>query len=156
MTQIIKPNIDGVKVVPLKQFLDERGKIMQMLKSTDEHFNNFAEIHFSVAYPGVVKGWHVRPSTTSSVAVIYGKVKWVLFDDREKSSTRGELLELFLGEDNYHLLQIPPGITSGYKTIGMEQSIVANCTDEIHLNELKINIDPFKNDIPYDWNLKHR
>ena len=100
MTQIIKPNIDGVKVVPLKQFLDERGKIMQMLKSTDEHFNNFAEIHFSVAYPGVVKGWHVRPSTTSSVAVIYGKVKWVLFDDREKSLTRGELLELFLGEDN--------------------------------------------------------
>ena len=30
--------IDGVKVVPLRQIVDERGKIMHMLKATDPHF----------------------------------------------------------------------------------------------------------------------
>ena len=29
-----------------------------MLKSTDTNFENFGEIYFSTAYPGVVKGWH--------------------------------------------------------------------------------------------------
>lgn len=148
--------IDGVNLVPLKQFSDERGKIMHMLKATDPHFKSFAEIHFSVAYPGVVKGWHRRPSTSSNVVIVHGKVKWVLFDQRENSPTKGELMEIFLGEDNYLLLQIPSDVTSGYKTIGLEKSIVANCTDEVHVNENKINIDPFNNDIPYKWDLVHR
>ena len=30
--------IDGVKVIQLRQIVDERGKIMHMLKRTDEHF----------------------------------------------------------------------------------------------------------------------
>ena len=30
--------IDGVKIVPLRQIVDERGKIMHMVKATDEHF----------------------------------------------------------------------------------------------------------------------
>ena len=154
MSQDIK--IEGVNLVPLSQFLDERGKIMHMLKSTDPHFRSFAEIHFSVAYPGVVKGWHRRPSTSANVAVIHGKVKWVLYDQRENSATRDQLMEIFLGEDNYFLLQIPPDITSGYKTIGLEKSIVANCTDEVHADEKKINIDPFNNDLPYNWDIVHR
>ena len=155
MTQA-KSTIEGVKIIPLKQFPDERGKIMHMLKCTDPHFNGFAEIHFSIAYPSVIKAWHRRPTMSSSVAVIFGKVKWVLYDQRDNSATKGKLMEIFLGEDNYNLLQIPSDVTSGYKTIGMDQSIVANCTDETHLNERKINIDPFINNIPYNWDLKHR
>jgi dTDP-4-dehydrorhamnose 3,5-epimerase len=148
--------IEGVKIIPLKQFPDERGKIMQMLKSTDPHFTKFGDMSFSIAFPGVVKGWHKRKTMTSNIAVPFGKVKWVLYDDRENSKTKGEVMEIFLGEDNYNLLSIPPGITSGYKTYGVTHSIVANCTNEAHDDGGKINIDPFNNDIPYDWNLKHR
>ena len=39
--------IDGVKIIPLKQIVDERGKIMHMMKATDEHFVGFGEIYFS-------------------------------------------------------------------------------------------------------------
>ena len=42
-------------------------------------------------------------------------IKLVLYDSREGSSTKGELMELSVGEDNYCLVQIPPGITNGYK-----------------------------------------
>lgn len=147
--------IDGVKIIPLKQIPDERGKIMHMLKSTDPHFSKFGEVYFSVAFPGIVKAWHRRTTMTSNLAVIFGKVKWVLYDERPDSPTRGKLMELFLGEDNYHLLQIPPGITSGYKTYGTTVSIVANCTDEAHRDDGKVNIDPFKNHIPYSWDIKH-
>ena len=39
--------IDGVRIIPLRQIADERGKIMHMLKATDEHFIAFGEIYFS-------------------------------------------------------------------------------------------------------------
>ena len=52
--------IDGVKIVPLRQIVDERGKIMHMLKATDPHFIEFGEIYFSCAWPGTVKAWHIH------------------------------------------------------------------------------------------------
>ncbi len=148
--------IDGVKVVPLRQIPDERGKIMHMLTVTDPHFIAFGEIYFSCAWPGVVKGWHVHRRMTVNNAVIVGRVKLVLYDDRSSSPTRGELMELFIGEDNYCLVQIPPGIVNGYKTYGDRLAIMANCATEPHDPDEIIYIDPFSKDIPYDWSLKHR
>ncbi len=148
--------IDGVKVVPLRQIPDERGKIMHMLKVTDPHFIAFGEIYFSCAWPGVVKGWHVHRRMTVNNAVIVGRVKLVLYDDRSSSPTRGELMELFTGEDNYCLVQIPPGIVNGYKTYSDRLAIMANCATEPHDPDEIIYIDPFSKDIPYDWSLKHR
>jgi len=43
--------IHGVKIIPLRQVVDERGKIMHMLKATDPHFIKFGEIYFSCAWP---------------------------------------------------------------------------------------------------------
>ena len=48
------------------------------------------------------------------------------------SPTRGELQEVFLGEDNYVSVQIPPGIANGYKAYGDKMVILANCASEPH------------------------
>jgi dTDP-4-dehydrorhamnose 3,5-epimerase len=148
--------IDGVKIIPLRQIVDERGKIMHMLKATDPHFIRFGEIYFSCAWPGVIKGWHVHRSMTVNNAVISGRVKLVLYDLREGSPTRGELQEVFLGEDNYCLVQIPPGVANGYKTYGDKMAILANCATEPHDPTEIAYMDPQTADIPYDWTLKHR
>lgn len=147
--------IDGVKVVPLRQIVDERGKIMHMLKSTDPHFLGFGEIYYSTAWPGAVKAWHVHTSMTVNNAVMVGRAKLVMYDLRDDSPTKGELLEVFLGEDNYVLVQIPPGIANGYKAYGDKQVLLANCATEPHSPTEMLRIDPFDNDIPYDWSLKH-
>jgi len=146
--------IDGVKIIPLKQINDERGKIMHMLKSTDEHFTQFGEIYFSCAWPGTIKAWHIHKSMTLNNAVISGRAKLVLYDDRNDSPTKGELMELFIGEDNYSLVQIPPGILNGYKAFGDKLVILANCATEPHDPNEILYIDPFNNDIPYNWELK--
>jgi len=39
--------IEGVRVVPLRQIPDERGKVMHMLRADDPHFERFGEIYFS-------------------------------------------------------------------------------------------------------------
>ena len=146
--------IDGVKVIPLRQIPDERGKIMHMLKETDEHFLRFGEIYFSCAWPGSLKAWHIHKSMTINNTVIVGRAKLVLYDSRPGSPTHGELMELFIGEDNYCLVQIPPGIANGYKPYGDKMVILANCATEAHDPNEITYIDPFENDIPYDWALK--
>ena len=148
--------IDGVKVVLLQQISDERGKIMHMLKETDSHFVRFGEIYFSCAWPGVVKGWHTHQRMTVNNAVIVGRAKLVLYDGRAGSPTHGEVMELFIGEDNYCLVQIPPGITNGYKAYGDKMVIMANCASEAHDPQEISYTDPNENDIPYDWALRER
>lgn len=148
--------IDGVLVKPLRQIPDERGKIMHMLRCDDEHFEKFGEIYFSMAYPGVIKGWHLHTTQTQNYAVIVGMVKLVLFDRREGSRSFRALEELFIGENNYGLVRIPPGIVNGYKCIGVTPAIVANCATEPHRPDEMIRIDPFSDEVPYSWSLEHR
>ena len=74
--------IDGVQITGLRKIPDERGGIYHMLKESDPHFIKFGEIYFSIAYPGVVKGWHEHTKQTQNYAVIDGMIKLVLFDNR--------------------------------------------------------------------------
>ncbi|MCX8175581.1 MAG: dTDP-4-dehydrorhamnose 3,5-epimerase family protein [Candidatus Micrarchaeota archaeon] len=148
--------IEGVQVIPLKKICDERGKIMHMMRCDDAHFTKFGEIYFSTAYPGVIKGWHYHKKMTLNYCVLRGMIKLVLYDSRPKSKTKGELMELFIGEDNYCLVKIPPQIWNGYKCIGTKECLLANCPDLPHDPDEMERKDPFTKDIPYDWALKNR
>jgi dTDP-4-dehydrorhamnose 3,5-epimerase len=147
--------IEGVLINPLEQILDERGKIMHMLRNDDSHFEKFGEIYFSFVYPNVVKAWHLHKKMKLNYAVPYGRIKLVLFDDRADSPTRGELMEIFLGPDNYQLVTIPIMVWNGFKGLGNNISIVANCSTLPHDPDEIVRVDPFKNEIPYNWEIKH-
>jgi len=149
--------IDGVIITPLKKIADERGTIMHMLRKDSPIFKEFGEIYFSTAYPGVIKGWHLHTKMTLNYAVIQGMIKLVLYDDREGSKTKGELMELFIGEDNYNLVTIPPHVWNGYKTIGTKTALVANCATHMHeVGEMK-RLDPKHNNIiVYNWEIVHK
>ena len=148
--------IDGVRVVPLRQIPDERGKVLHMLRRTDPHFREFGEVYFSVVFPGVVKGWHLHRLMTLNYAVPFGRIKLVLYDDRPVSGTHGEVQEIFLGQDNYSLVQVPPGVWNGFKGYGVTEALVCNCATIVHDPDEIERLDPFSPQIPYDWSLKHR
>ena len=146
--------IDGVQVVPLRRIPDERGTIFHMLRRTDEHFVEFGEIYFTTIYRGVVKGWHRHRLMTLNYACIAGRIKLVLYDDRPDSSTRGALMERFLGPDDYSLVVIPPGIWTGFKGMS-DEAIVANCATHPYDPSNTERIDPFGDAIPYDWAVRN-
>ncbi len=148
--------IKGVEVIPLKQISDERGKIMQMLRSDAKHFDKFGEIYFSVVYPQVIKGWHLHKKMVLNYAVLAGMIKLVLFDDRKNSPTKGEIMDLFIGEDNYCLVKIPSGVWNGFKGIGQKTAIVANCATLPHHPDEIVRLSPFSEKIPYNWDLVHK
>ncbi len=147
--------IEGVQVNPLSIIPDERGMILKMLRRDDPVFREFGEIYFSLIYPGVVKGWHIHKRMTLNYAVIAGLIKLVLYDDREDSPTHGEIQEVFLGRENYKLVTIPPMIWNGFKGIGTQLAVVANCATLPHDPSEIERLDPYYNHIPYSWELKH-
>jgi dTDP-4-dehydrorhamnose 3,5-epimerase len=148
--------IEGVRITPLKQILDERGKVMHMVRCDAEGFQGFGEIYFSCVHPGAIKGWHIHKEMVLNYAVPHGNIKFVLYDDRPTSPTRGELQELFLGTDNYCLVTVPPLVWNGFKGIGKEMAIVANCSSIPHRADEIDRLDPFDQSIPYNWEIKHR
>jgi dTDP-4-dehydrorhamnose 3,5-epimerase len=147
--------IDGVQITPLRQIPDERGKVMHMLRSDAPHFRQFGEIYFSTVHPGAIKAWHIHKLMTLNYAVVHGMIKFVLYDDREGSPTRGELQELFIGESNYSLITVPPLVWNGFKGIGNQTAIVANCATHVHTPDEIERMSPFSDRIPYNWDIRH-
>jgi len=146
--------IEGVQVVPLRRFPDERGTIFHMLRRTDPHFIEFGEIYFTSIYRDVIKGWHRHADMTLNYACISGRIKLVLYDNRAGSPTRDVLMERFLGPDDYSLVVIPPGVWNGMKGMS-DLSIVANCATHPHDPSRTERLDPNAGHIPYDWSVRH-
>jgi dTDP-4-dehydrorhamnose 3,5-epimerase len=147
--------IKDVLIKPLTKIPDERGCILPMLRSDWEDFRGFGEIYFSLVYQGIIKGWHLHKKMTLNYVVVQGMIKLVLFDPREHSETKGEIQEIFLGDMKYALVQIPPGIWNGFKGISNPHALVANCSDIPHDSSEIVRLDPFSNEIPYQWDVRH-
>ena len=144
--------IEGIKITPLKQIEDERGKVMHMLRNDSINFTKFGDIYFSTVHPNKVKGWHLHSKMTLNYAVVLGEIKLVLYDARPESITKGQIQEFFLSQKNYKLVSVPPLIWNGFMGIGEKNSIVANCAD-LPYDDTEIKIkSAFDKGIPYDWN----
>jgi dTDP-4-dehydrorhamnose 3,5-epimerase len=144
--------IDGVFVQELRQFVDERGKVMHMLRVDSPLFTRFGEVYFSVVNPGVVKAWKRHREMTQHLAVPMGKIRLVVFDDREGSPTRGNVEVLEIGEDNYRLVKIPPLLWYGFQGLSALPALIANCTDLLHSKEEVENREVTDRRIPFVWN----
>jgi dTDP-4-dehydrorhamnose 3,5-epimerase len=143
--------IDGVQVVPLRRFNDDRGSVLLMLKETDVHFLRFGEIYFSTVYAGAVKAWKNHRRMTANYACIHGQIRVVLHDDRDSSPTRGTTVEVNLSPDEYALLVIPPHVWHGFQGVADPVSILANCATEVSDPDELDRRSPDDPLIPYAW-----
>jgi dTDP-4-dehydrorhamnose 3,5-epimerase len=69
-----------------------------------------------------------------NLVVIQGEVKFVLFDDRPKSTTKNQTFEVILSRNNYQRLTVAPGIWVAFQ--GRSDSV------NLLLNIASIEHDP--------------
>ena len=145
--------IEGVEVKQLVKHVDERGFLMELLRSDEPIFRKFGQAYVALNYPGVVRAWHWHRKQDDHFVVVRGMAKVALYDAREGSPTRGQVDEFLLGEDNDVLLKIPVGVMHGYKTEGSEPSLLINFPTEPYNqqepDEYRLPSDT--PEIPYDW-----
>ncbi len=148
--------IEGVRVRRLRLIPDERGYLMELMRSDWEEFVKFGQVYVTAVYPGVVKGWHYHKLQTDHFVCIEGMAKVVLYDAREGSPTRGEVSEFFMGCLNPIMLTIPRGVFHGFKGISEDMTLIVNVPTEVYYYDEpdEYRLPPHTDEIPYDWSRK--
>ncbi len=133
--------IHGLQIVPKRQIVDDRGKIMHILRNDDPEFEVFGEVYFSWVNPGKIKAWHLHRLMTLNYVCPVGSVRLVLFDDRSESPTRGVVQSLVLDQNPYRLVRVPVGVWNGFSCIGDVPAMVCNVATEVHSSDEIIRKD---------------
>ena len=148
----VEVSISGVLISELGQIIDQRGAVLHHLRNDAPDFTAFGECYFSEMIPGAVKAWKRHREQTQHLAVPVGRVRFVIYDDRASSPTRGELQVVELGRpDDYNRLRIPNGLWYGFTCLSAQNALIANCADRPHDPtdaELRPEDDP---GIPHRW-----
>ncbi|MEA3488866.1 MAG: dTDP-4-dehydrorhamnose 3,5-epimerase family protein [Candidatus Omnitrophota bacterium] len=145
--------IEGVRVKKLKLIPDDRGRLMEILRSDDEIFEKFGQVYMTTVFPGVVKAWHFHKKQTDNFTCVRGKIRLGLYDGRGNSPTFGKVEEYILSVEEPILVQIPSGVYHGFKGIGEEEAVVINTVTlpYDHEDPDEYRMDAYDNDIPFDW-----
>jgi len=146
--------IDGVLVTPLKFISDDRGAVLHFLRSDSPSYKNFGEAYFSLINEFVVKGWKRHKILYQNLCVPHGVVKFVIYDNREESLTKGNIQEVVLdSKENYNLLSLPAGLWYSFKCLCNNYALIANIIDVPHSPEESETLPLINNEIPYEWRL---
>lgn len=125
--------MEGVTLHPLKHIVVPKGDIYHVMKSTDEGYCGFGEVYFSQIERGKTKGWKRHNRMTLNLVVPIGAVKFVVYDDREGSVTRGKFSEIILSpKSNYQRLTIAPGLWMAFYGEGEGTSMLMDIIPEPH------------------------
>ena len=123
-------NIDGVLVKALTWHNDQRGSLAELVRADDPDlvgdFAGFGQVYVTTLYPQVVKGWHQHADQWDRIVCVRGRVLLGLVDARPDSPTHGVTARLVLGDRNFVVVRIPPGVWHGLKNIGTDEALVCN------------------------------
>lgn len=147
--------IEGIVVKQLKQVTDERGWLIEIMRSDWEQFQKFGQVYVTAAYQHVVKAWHMHKKQTDNIACIKGMIKLVLYDCRKQSKTKNEINEFTIGERNLLTVKIPPEVWHGFKTVTEDYALILNVPTELYNYKEpdEHRLPPDTKKIPYDWKL---
>lgn len=130
-------SIQGLKVISLRIFNDDRGFFVERYKLDrfSEHgLPPFVQDNHSRSKPGVIRGLHYQtnPGQGKLVGVIRGRIWDVAVDLRRGSPTFGKWEALELNDTNGNLLWIPPGFAHGFCVLGSEDADVFYKVDSLY------------------------
>lgn len=153
------PMIHGVELKMLRSFHDERGFFREIFRASEPIFEGgrFAQWSHSRMVKDVVKAWHYHHVQYDWWYVPFGKVRVVLYDNREESPTFGTKMDFILGEsakfggDTMEAsVRIPPGVLHGCRVLS-EEAHLFYITSETYDPKEEGRIPFDSAEVPHDW-----
>ena len=136
-----KTSLDGVIVVDVKSFGDDRGYFMETYKKIDFVAGgitaDFVQDNQSSSDKGVLRGLHyqIKHPQAKLVRVVSGEVFDVAVDLREGSPTRGKWEGVILSAENKRQFYIPRGFAHGFLVLSEKAEFCYKCDDVYHPND---------------------
>lgn len=146
--------MEGINVISLKKITNEKGFLLEVQRNDDKDFPGFGQAYITTTNPGIIKAWYRHHKQIDQIALIKGELLLVLYDTRQNSTSYNQIKEIHMVEKNPLLVQIPPGVWHGFKTISNEPALL------LHINTIAYNfkntdedrLPPEDKTIPYQWN----
>ncbi len=150
--------IQGVEVKNLKAIPDERGFLMEILRSDDPIFERFGQLYITSCKRGIAKAWHYHKEQSDHFACLHGTALVVLYDIRKNSPTFNVVEEFILrapscDENESKLLKIPPHVVHGFTTVDCDEARILNIPTQLYRYD---DPDEYRfswnsKEIPYSW-----
>ena len=134
-------SIEGVIIVDVKTYGDERGYFMETYKKPDFVVGgidvDFVQDNQSSSVKGVLRGLHFQINHPQSklVRVVSGEVFDVAVDLRESSPTYGRWEGVILSAKNRRQMFIPRGFAHGFLVLSDTVEFCYKCDDVYHSND---------------------
>lgn len=134
-------SIEGVVVVDVKSYGDDRGYFMETYKQPDFVKGgidvDFVQDNQSSSTKGVLRGLHFQINHPQSklVRVVSGEVFDVAVDLREGSPTYGKWEGVVLSAQNKRQFFIPRGFAHGFLVLSETAEFCYKCDDVYHPND---------------------
>jgi dTDP-4-dehydrorhamnose 3,5-epimerase len=139
--------IDGVLTRPTVTLSDERGELAVILSEGWPELlgASIPHVYLTTIQPGIVKGWVCHKNQSDRSVVLFGRLRWVLYDGRPGSRTLGVLQTLTFTERNRHLVVVPAGVWHAVENVGSGEAAFVNLPTLAYQHE-----DPDKFRLPLD------
>ena len=124
--------LTGVVVTPLAVIPGALGSVMHVMKGGAPGYHGFGEAYFSTVEQGAVKGWKLHQEMACNLVVPVGEVRFVIFDDRPGSGTRGSFQEILLSPEDYRRLTIPPALWFAFQGRSPGLNLILNVASVPH------------------------
>ena len=129
--------IKGVVIKKINKNEDERGWLAEIFRQDELELKPLMS-YISLTNPGVVRGPHEHVLQSDCFVFLGpGSFRLYLWDRRSDSPTKGEALEIEVGENNPTLVVVPPGVVHGYKCISDTPALSINLPDKLYRGEGK-------------------
>ena len=134
-------SIEGVTIVDLKSYGDDRGYFMETYKQPDFVAGgidvDFVQDNQSSSVKGVLRGLHFQINHPQSklVRVVSGEVFDVAVDLRPGSATYGKWEGVVLSAENKRQFFIPRGFAHGFLVLSDTAEFCYKCDDIYHPND---------------------
>ncbi len=133
-----KTSIEGVYVIDVKSYGDNRGYFMETYKKTD--FDeaglcyDFVQDNQSSSRKGVLRGLHFQKTHPQAklVRVLSGEVFDVAVDLRKGSATYGKWEGVLLSGENKKQFMIPRGFAHGFVVVSDYAEFAYKCDEVYH------------------------
>jgi dTDP-4-dehydrorhamnose 3,5-epimerase len=142
--------VEGVLLTPLKQIHHPKGDVFHGMKKSDSGYSGFGEAYFSTIHFEDTKPWKKHFEMTLNFVVPMGEIRFVIYDDREGSSTKNNFFDVTLGVNNYQRITIPPGVWVAFSGIGSEYNLLLNLANLEH-NPVEVERKEDLSEITYQW-----
>lgn len=139
MSEFKKGPIEGVTLIPVRKYVDERGWLAEVFRH-DELAKPYHPVmgYTSISLPGVTRGPHEHVDQSDLFVFLGpGNFKICLWDNRKSSPTYHNRVVAFGGQDYPLQVLIPPGVVHAYRNVSDTSSVVLNFPNQLFMGQGK-------------------